>query len=68
MSDLGNKEIMAQNIQHYMDEWGVSRKELANKLGLSYTTLSSWLQADSYPRIDKIEKWPTSFKLARPIL
>ena len=35
MSDLGNKEIMAQNIQHYMDEWGVSRKELANKLGLA---------------------------------
>lgn len=65
MSDLGNKEVMAQNIQHYMNEWGISRKELANKLGLSYTTLSSWLQADSYPRIDKIEKMANFFQISK---
>ncbi|ADA79912.1 hypothetical protein CU5_34 [Lactobacillus phage phiPYB5] len=65
LSDLGNKEVMAQNIQHYMNEWGISRKELANKLGLSYTTLSSWLQADSYPRIDKIEKMANFFQISK---
>lgn len=50
-----SKQIMAKNIQHYMDKKSISRKNLADDLNISYTTLSSWLQADSYPRIDKIE-------------
>lgn len=61
MSDLGNKAIMAQNIQRLMDKRGVTRKKLADDLNLSYTTLSSWLQADSYPRIDKIEMMANYF-------
>lgn len=56
---------MAQNIQHYMNERGISRKELASQLCLSYTTLSSWLQGDSYPRIDKIEKMANYFGITK---
>lgn len=61
MSDLGNKQIMAENIKYYMHKKSVSRKKLAADLNLSYTTLSSWLQADSYPRIDKIEMMANYF-------
>ena len=32
MTSLGNKEIMAKNIQRYMRANGLSRKELAQKL------------------------------------
>lgn len=65
MSDLGNKEVMAHNIQKYMDMHGVTRRKLSADLNLSYTTLSSWLQGDSYPRIDKIELMANYFHIKK---
>lgn len=35
MSNLANKEIMARNLQHYMDSYGVDRKRWANDLILN---------------------------------
>lgn len=61
MSDLGNKKIMANNIKYYLKKKSISRKKLAADLGISYTTIASWLQADSYPRIDKIEMMANYF-------
>lgn len=46
--------IMAQNIKYYLEVKGVSRKQLCAALGLNYNTLSSWLQGEKYPRIEKI--------------
>ena len=55
MNNLGNKEIMAKNIQHYLDLKGIDRNEMCRDLGFKYTTVSNWLQGVKYPRIDKIE-------------
>lgn len=55
MSDLGNKQIMAQNIQYYMDKKNKSRQEMCNALGVKYTTFTDWVKGNAYPRIDKIE-------------
>ena len=55
MNNLGNKEIMARNIQHYLDINGKDRNDLCRDLGFKYTTVSNWLQGVKYPRIDKIE-------------
>ncbi|WP_423368211.1 S24 family peptidase [Melissococcus plutonius] len=55
MNALGNKEIMAKNLQYYMDKYGVDRNKLSNDLNIKYTTLTDWLKANTYPRIDKIE-------------
>ncbi len=55
MSDLGNKEIMAKNIRHYMDINNVTRQDMCVALGVKYTTLTDWIKGNSYPRIDKIE-------------
>jgi transcriptional regulator with XRE-family HTH domain len=63
VSDLGNKEIISANIKRYMEEWNISRRELASKIGVSYTTLSSWIQGENYPRIDKIEKMANFFQI-----
>lgn len=54
-SDLGNKEILARNLQNYLDLAHKTRNDLAKDLGFKYTTVSNWLQAERYPRIDKIE-------------
>ncbi len=55
MSALGNKEVMASNIKRYLEEMGISRKEFCNRLGFKYSTVTDWLNAEKYPRIDKIE-------------
>ena len=55
MKDLGNKTIMARNLKRLMSESNVSAKELSKTLNFPYTTLLSWLKAENYPRIDKIE-------------
>lgn len=65
MSDLGNKEIMAKNIQRYMDLRGVSRKKLAADLNVSYTTLTDWIKGNTYPRIDKIEMIANYFHISK---
>lgn len=55
MSGLGNKEIMAKNIKRYMESRGVDRNKICADLGIKYTTFSDWINAKTYPRIDKIE-------------
>lgn len=52
---LGNKEVMAKNISKYMKMNKVSRTNMSKALDVSYSTLSDWINAKTYPRIDKIE-------------
>lgn len=52
---LGNKEVMAKNINKYMKLNKISRNKMSDALGVSYSTLSDWINAKTYPRIDKIE-------------
>lgn len=55
MSGLGNKAIMAENIQRLMDSNGVDRNQICADLGFKYTTFTDWVKGNTYPRIDKIE-------------
>ena len=52
---LGNKEVMAKNISKYMKMSNMSRRDLSEKLDVAYTTVTDWINAKNYPRIDKIE-------------
>ena len=47
-----NYITFAQNLQKLMDQKGIDRKKLCDDLGLKYVTVSSWLEARKYPRID----------------
>lgn len=55
MSDLGNKEIFANNLKYYMNINNVDRIDICEKLNFKYSTFSDWVNAIKYPRIDKIE-------------
>lgn len=65
MNNLGNKETMAKNIQRFLDEHGMSRTELANRIPAPYTTVSSWIKGEFYPRIDKIERMAEIFGVTK---
>lgn len=65
MSSLGNKEIMAKNIRYYMESRGVDRNKICDDLGFRYTTFSDWVNAKTYPRIDKIEMMANYFGISK---
>lgn len=65
MSDLGNKEIFASNLKNYMDIYKKDRNDICKILDIPYTTLSDWLNAKKYPRIDKIELLANYFNIQK---
>lgn len=56
-----NKMIMAENIQRYMDQRGITRQQLCDALDIKYTTLRDWLKGITYPRIGKVEAMANYF-------
>ena len=65
MTSLGNKRVMAKNIQKYMDLNHISRNELCEAIGVKYTTLTDWIKGKTYPRIDWIEKMANYFGIRK---
>lgn len=65
MSDLGNKEIMSQNIQRLMEKHGKDRNDICRDLGFKYTTFTDWVNGNTYPRIDKIELMANYFNVSK---
>lgn len=65
MSDLGNKEVFARNLKYYMEENNIDRNKICEILSIPYTTLSDWLNAKKYPRIDKIEMLANYFNIQK---
>lgn len=65
MSALGNKQVMAENIQYYMDLNGKSRNDMCKALGIKYTTFTDWVKGATYPRIDKIELMANYFGIKK---
>lgn len=55
MSNIGNKETMSKNLKYYIEKSGKDRKELAEIWGFPYSTVTEWINAKKYPRIDRIE-------------
>ncbi len=53
--DLGNKEIMSKNIKRHLNNKRLNVKEFSEIMGFKYTTVLDWVNAKTYPRIDKIE-------------
>lgn len=64
-NNLGNKKTMAQNIKYYMDKYGKTRKDMCEALGISYMTFADWVNAKTYPRIDKIEMMANYFGISK---
>lgn len=65
MSDLGNKEIFAKNLNYYMNINKKSRADVCRDLEIPYSTLTDWCNANIYPRIDKIELLANYFDIKK---
>ena len=65
MSDLGNKQVFAKNLTYYMNVHNIDRNKICSDLDIPYTTLSDWLNAKKYPRIDSIEMLANYFEIKK---
>ena len=63
MGDLGNKEIMAKNIKYYMSRNNIRPTDICGKFPMA--TFSDWINAKTYPRIDKIELMANYFGIEK---
>lgn len=65
MSDLGNKEIFAKNLNYYMNINQKTRTDVCRDLEIPYSTFTDWCNANIYPRIDKIELLANYFDIKK---
>jgi len=52
---MDNKNVFSRNLRYQMDLNNKSRQEVATALGISYFTITSWVNGSKYPRMDKVE-------------
>lgn len=52
---MDNKYIFSKNLRRLMEVKNVNRKDVATVLGISYFTISDWVNGKKYPRMDKVE-------------
>lgn len=59
------RRILANNIQRLLDKKGKTQTDMARDLGLAETTVSSWMNCERYPRLDKIQLLANYFRVNR---
>lgn len=62
---MDNKNIFAENLNYYMREYGKSRRDVCDALGVSYYTLTDWVKGKKYPRMDKVERLANYFGILK---
>ena len=53
---MDNKNVFSRNLKYQMEVNNKSRQEVSTALGISYFTITSWVNGSKYPRMDKVEK------------
>lgn len=59
------KEIMSNNLKQLLKKKGKTQTDLAKELNLPEMTVSNWINAKTYPRIDKIQLLADYFNVYR---
>lgn len=61
----GNKEVLAKNLKKYIVKSGKDRMDVVKDLGISYSTLTDWINGKKYPRINSIERLADYFNISK---
>lgn len=62
---MDNKNTFASNLRRYMEINGKSRRDVSEAIGVSYYTLTDWVNGKKYPRMDKVEKLAAYFGILK---
>ena len=58
---MDNRDVFSRNLRYQMELNDKSRQDLSDALGISYFTVTSWVNGTKYPRMDKVEKLAAYF-------
>jgi len=59
------KDIMAKNLNYYINRSSKSQTDISKELGIPETTMSNWTRGNTYPRADKIQLLADYFNIKR---
>lgn len=62
---VANKDVLSKNLKKHIAKSGKDRSEVCRDLGLSYSTLTDWVNGKKYPRINNIEKLADYFNVSK---
>ena len=62
---MDNKDIFSKNLRKQMELKGKTRNDIADSLGISYFTVSDWVNGKKYPRMDKVEMLANYFGILK---
>lgn len=65
MSEKEINEIIARNINMYLEHSGKTQVDLADYMNVSQATISNWCKGAKMPRMDKIDKICSFFSIKR---
>ena len=61
---MNNRDIFSMNLRYQMDLHGKSRQDISDALGISYFTITSWVNGSKYPRMNKVEQLAKYFDIS----
>ena len=59
------RQVFAENLKHYIQEKGVTQKEVAEALNMSQGAFSDWMSLRRYPRMDAVQKLAEFFGIEK---
>lgn len=59
------REIFSENLRMYLSDSGMDQAELAEKINVSQSAISHWINCNKYPRIDTIERIAAVFNIQK---
>lgn len=62
---MDNKNVFSRNLRYQMELHDKSRQDISDALGISYFTVTSWVNGTKYPRMDKVEKLAKYFGILK---
>ena len=62
---VANKDVLSKNLKKCIAKCGKDRGQIAKELGLSYSTLTDWVNGKKYPRINNIERLAEYFNVSK---
>lgn len=65
MDDIFNKDVFSNNLLSLIEKSEKSRSTICKETNIPYTTMTNWIDKNTYPRLDKIEKLAKYFNITK---
>ena len=62
---MDNRDVFSRNLRYQMEIHNKSRQDISDALGISYFTITSWVNGSKYPRMNKVEQLAEYFGILK---